>query len=452
MPTYIIKAKTPQGQIINTKMNDASRLSCVRKLKRNGMIPISVVQGFTLNITKTPQDAKNRKNIKNQEKQRLEIISAQIQPKKKTKTPFVEKIDQFLRSTEKISSRDIRVFTQNFYLLKKASFNNIHALQTVIETTENPKFKVILEDILAGVESGEFMYSTMEYYSSVFPYIYINMIKVGELSGSLEQSLQQAVTYLDSSDALTKKVKKIVLPNVAMFVGILIMLVVAVIVGVPLLQGIFDQIGSDEKLPDATLKFAAFVDKVRELWYIEIPVILGAFGLFWLWKKTPRGHYRWDYFKYTMPIFGKLIYSLDFTRLMRNVLLNLQNGMRIQDSLEVSKNVCKNTVMLSIIESSINNIFTGQSWIQPFEDSGLSSAMATEMLKIGMQTDLAEMIDKLLEYMQSDIDNTLEKIVKVLPEVSYAIVGVVLIFFVVVVLVPCINVYMGGFMFSAYGV
>ena len=314
MPTYIIKAKTPQGQIINTKMNDASRLSCVRKLKRNGMIPISVVQGFTLNITKTPQDAKNRKNIKNQEKQRLEIISAQIQPKKKTKTPFVEKIDQFLRSTEKISSRDIRVFTQNFYLLKKASFNNIHALQTVIETTENPKFKVILEDILAGVESGEFMYSTMEYYSSVFPYIYINMIKVGELSGSLEQSLQQAVTYLDSSDALTKKVKKIVLPNVAMFVGILIMLVVAVIVGVPLLQGIFDQIGSDEKLPDATLKFAAFVDKVRELWYIEIPVILGAFGLFWLWKKTPRGHYRWDYFKYTMPIFGKLIYSLDFTR------------------------------------------------------------------------------------------------------------------------------------------
>ena len=136
---------------------------------------------------------------------------------------------------------------------------------------------------------------------------------------------------------------------------------------------------------------------------------------------------------------------------MSNVLLNLQNGMRIQDRLEVSKNVCKNTVMLSIIESSINNIFTGQSWIQPFEDSGLSSAMATEMLKIGMQTDLAEMIDKLLEYMQSDIDNTLEKIVKVLPEVSYAIVGVVLIFFVVVVLVPCINVYMGGFMFSAYG-
>lgn len=151
-----------------------------------------------------------------------------------------------------------------------------------------------------------------------------------------------------------------------------------------------------------------------------------------------------------MPIFGKLIYSLDFTRLMRSVYLNLQNGMRIQDSLEVSKNVVKNNVMLSVIETSINNIFIGQSWIDPFEKTRLSSAMTTEMLKIGMQTDLTEMIAKLLEYMDQDIDNTMEKIIKILPEVSYAVVGVVLIFFVVVVLVPCIQVYMGGFLFEAY--
>ncbi len=450
MPTFRIKAKTPQGKVVVTKVNDASKSSCVRKLKRNGLTPISVTQILSLNITRNPARMK-RKNTKAEEEERIELINSKIGPKRHVEQPFIEKLNQFLRSTEKITSRDIRVFTQNFYLLKKANFNNIHALQTVIETTENPKFKYILEDILAGVESGEFMYTTMEYYSTVFPYIYINMIKVGELSGSLDQSLEQAVTYLDGNDALTKKLKKILLPNLAMFIGIMVMLVVAVIVGVPLLQGLFDSIGSDEELPEITLKFADFVTWVRVHWYIEVPIIAGAFSAFWLWKKTPRGHYKWDHFKYTMPIFGKLIYSLDFTRLMRNILLNLQNGMRIQDSMEVSKNVVKNTVMLSIIETSINNIFTGQSWITPFEDSGLTSAMATEMLKIGMQTDLAEMIAKLLEYMQADIDNTLEKIVKVLPEVSYAVVGVVLIFFVLVVLVPCINVYMGGFMFSAYG-
>ena len=76
--------------------------------------------------------------------------------------------------------------------------------------------------------------------------------------------------------------------------------------------------------------------------------------------------------------------------------------------------------------------------------------MITEMLKIGMQTDLTEMMEKLVEYMQIDINITLEKIMKTLPQVMYAIVGVVLIFFVIVVVVPMIEVYMGNFLFDAY--
>ena len=78
----------------------------------------------------------------------------------------------------------------NFYLLKKANFNNIHALSTIIETTENDSFKAIIEDILLGVEAGENMYTTMEYYAGVFPPIYINMIKVGELSRFINKGLR----------------------------------------------------------------------------------------------------------------------------------------------------------------------------------------------------------------------------------------------------------------------
>ena len=151
-----------------------------------------------------------------------------------------------------------------------------------------------------------------------------------------------------------------------------------------------------------------------------------------------------------MPIFGKLNYTMDYSRLMRAMLLNLENGMRIQEALEVSKNVIKNYVMRSLIETSINNILIGASWIEPFEKSGLCKPMIIEMLKIGMRTDLAEMMEKLVEYMQIDIDDILNKIMKTLPQVVYVIVGIVLIFFVIVVLVPCIQVYMGNFLFSAY--
>lgn len=448
MPTYIYKAITPQGQIVRARMDDASRVSCIRKLKRNGFYPISVNQTIRSNNI---QKNKKRRNIKSPKNEMRKMATASVQPKKQKKQSFMEKIDRALVSTEKITFRDIRVFSQNFYLLKKAQFNNIHALSTVIETTENPKFRAVLDDILSGVESGEFMYTTMEYYDNVFPYIYINMIKVGELSGSLENSLQQGVKYLEDTERLKKKIRKILLPNILMFFGILIMLFVATIIGVPMLQGIFDSIGTEDQLPAITLWFAGVVDKLIAYWYIPTGIFVGITALIFTYINTPKGRYNFDYFKYTMPIFGKLIYLLDFSRLMKAVLLNLQNGMRIQDSLDVSKNVIKNTVMLSMIETAINNIFVGQSWIEPFENARLSTAMTTEMLRIGMQTDLAEMIDKLIEYMEQDIDNTLEKIVKVLPEISYLIVGIVLIFFVIVVLVPCIQVYMGGFLFSAYG-
>ena len=368
MPTFVYKAITPQGQVVKSKMDDASKLSCVKRLKRNGLTPISISQ--TITITRGKKD-KYAGKTKKQFKPNFEATAVVGAKRGKKKRTFIEKIDKALASTEKITYRDIKIFSQNFYLLKKANFNNIHALSTVIETTENPKLKVILEDVLAGVESGEFMYTTMEYYDNIFPYIYINMVKVGELSGSLERSLQQGVKYLEDTDAVTKKLKRILLPNIAMFIGIIVMLFVAVIFGLPMLEGVFDKLGAEAQLPALTLWFADVVDVFLQFWYIPVGIIALIGLVFFLYIKTPRGRYNFDYFKYTMPIFGKLIYSLDFSRLMKATLLNLQNGMRIQDSLEVSKNVVKNTVMLSMIETSINKILDGQSFIEPFEHKKL---------------------------------------------------------------------------------
>ena len=195
-----------------------------------------------------------------------------------------------------------------------------------------------------------------------------------------------------------------------------------------------------------------FLDNFMLYWYVPVGIIAIIILSIVGYINTPKGKYNWHYFKYKAPIFGKLIFSIDFSRLMRAMLLNLQNGMRIQDALEVSKSVIKNYVMLSIVETSINNILIGGSWIEPFENSGLCSSMETEMLKIGMQTDLAEMMEKLLDYMDVDINNSLQRIMKVLPEISYLFVGILLIFLVIVVLVPCIQLYMGNWLIDAMGV
>ena len=443
MPEYVYKAVTSKGQIVRNRVEDVNRNTLVKKLKNNNLLPISITQvGYRSRKTKV-----NKRNMMDIDDIMKQANSANIlQGRTSLKPTFKERVNIALAREEKITNRDLIIFTQNFYLLKRANFNNIHALSTIIDSTENLSLRGILEDILAGVEAGEYMYTTMEYYSKVFPYIYINMIKVGELSGSLTKSLEQGIKYLEDSDKTGKKLRSILIPNLLQFFALIAILVFGVVYIIPLIQDAFAEVGSSTQLPAITLWFVDFCNQVAKYWYIPTLIIAAIVGSIFAYVNSPKGKYNFHYFKYKMPIFGKLIFAMDFSRLMKAMLLNLENGMRIQDALEVSKSVVKNYVLLSIIETAINNILIGTSWIEPFENSGLCSAMQTEMLKIGMQTDLTEMMRKLVEYMDMDIDNILQKIMQVLPQIVYVIIGLLLIFLVLVIIVPCVQLYMGGWL------
>lgn len=455
MPAFQYKAiNNKTRQITKNTVNGITKEELYKMLKKNGLTPIDIQQALEVTAgSKTPvkRHRSSEEILKDLSPEQVKLIyksNDNTHKADRNMTAQSKRIAKNKGRGKKITTRDIIIFTQNFLLLKKADFNNIHALETVISTTENANFKSILEDILAGIESGENMYTTMEYYSSIFPVIYVNMIKVGELSGSLVNALEQAMDYLENADALTKKVKKIVMPNVIQFVGMLALLLIGTIFVIPSIQDVFDSMGSKDSLPWITKWFADFLKSASHWWFYPVILIAVVVAVVIAYIRTPQGRYKWHLFKYKAPIFGPLIYAVDFSRVMKSVSLNIKNGMRVQQALEVSKNVAKNNVMLSILESAINNCFIGKSWVEPFEESGFGSSMSTEMLKVGMQTDLPMMMDKMLEFVEADIDVILQRIMKVLPEVSYILVGTVLIFFVVVVLVPCIQLYMGGFMFS----
>jgi len=447
MPVYKYRAATKGGDVVEYRTEAPNRFALLNKLKNNDLLPISIT---SINVKSGKKVNKQKRNLETSSSVLKQVRAQQIEKNMNKKEGTFSRITNTIQKNKTVKKRDIVVFTQNFYLLKKSNFNNIHALSTVIETIENPTLKVIVEDILLGVEAGENMYTTMEYYSSVFPPIYINMIKVGELSGSLTNSLEQAVKYLEDTEAMNKKIRGILIPNLLQFVLLLVLAVGGTMLGVPMIQGVFDQFDSSAELPALTIWFANFLDQVMKFWYIPAIIIGAIVAAILAYIRTPKGRYNFHYFKYKMPVFGKLIYAIDFSRLIQSVLLNLRNGLRIQEALETSRNISNNLVMLSLIETAINNLIIGQSWIEPFEQSGLSTPMITEMMKIGMQTDLVEMMEKLNDYMQIDIDNIIQKVIKVLPQIVYAFVGVVLIFVVVVVLVPMIEVYMGGWMLEKY--
>ena len=335
MPTYQYKAMTKNGRVVKNTISGMTKAELVKKLKKNDLVPIDIQQAVNFG-TKDKYKARNHKDaeavLKDMSPAQIDLLYNNRNKKEKVST--YQSFKSKYLSTQKITKRDVMVFTQSFLLLKKADFNNIHALQTVIQSTENPSLRGVLEDILSGVEGGDYMYTTMEYYENVFPVIYTNMIKVGELSGSLVKSLEQALAYLDSNDALIRKVKKIIIPNLIQFVGMILLLIIGTLYAIPSIQEVFDAVGSQEELPALTMWFSNFLDKALIWWYVPVGIILAVIVAIVVYVHTPVGKYKYHYFKYTMPIFGPLIYALDFSRVMKAVTLNIKNGMRIQQALE----------------------------------------------------------------------------------------------------------------------
>lgn len=434
MTTFICKVITPQGQVVKIKMQEKDKISCLKRLKKNGMTPISI-EPSRLNIFKSKKD-----------KVKTKKVTATIHSSKKRRLT-IDKDILTKDINQKVSLKEIKEFTVDFYTLKKTNFTDEHALKTLINKTENEFFRKILINILDGIKKGKYIYKTMKEYQDVFPIIYINLIKTGELTNSFEVSLEYAITYLENEEKLINKVKKVLMPNVIAFLGIMIMLIFAVLIVIPNLQNIFRTYGINVYLPKFILFFSRLFRFLVRYWYIWAVAIFIAAIWFKKYISDEKGKNKVDYYKYNNFIFGKLFFLLDFSRIVRSIYLNLRNKMRLEDALEISKQVTKNTYMMGLIEKSINNVYVGKSWFDSFDDEKMLNPIILELLKKGSKARSVHTLDTAIEYIDKEIEKEISRTLRILPEISYILVGIALFAFIVTILVPCMQIYLGGLLF-----
>lgn len=424
MKCFICKVMTPQGQIIKIKVNEEDKIACLKKLKRNGMTPIEVKPSLIV-----PPKVSRK-------------ISASIAAKKKE-----EKVIKLSNEVVKsISPEDIKEFTKEFLFLRQSKFTNTHALKTIISNTQNQNFKNILKEILKNSEKNTFMYKTMENYSQIFPLIYTNLIKNGELTGLLDEGLKNAIAYLDNEEKITNVLQEKVFPNILItFITILIMFL-SVVFGIPLMQKLLFNINVALELPLITRIVISVCNLIVYRWYIFAILIFTGITAVVFWFKTPEGKLKLDKFKYKNKLFGKILYLLDFSRVTRCLVINIKNKMRMQDSLEVCKSVVKNTYMLNTIEKSINGIFKGDLWIEAFTQDKILNPIVIEMIKKDPGLKATDLIANTINYLEHEINKELEKLIVKLTEISYIIIGVLFLIYTGMVLLPCVSVYLSSFL------
>ena len=426
MANFICKVLTPQGQIVKIKVNEKDKISCLKKLKRNGMVPIDVKKSFSI----FKKDKKRNLNSK--------ILST---TSKKNKKQYEIPI------SNKVSLSEVKEFTKTLYLLKKSNFTNSHALITIINNTDNVVFKKCLRDILKSIEEGKYMYKVMKEYKNVFPLIYVNFIKTGELTDNFEDSLKYAITYLEDEEKIRSKITNILVPNIFMFFGIIIVIAVAILIGVPNLQNLLLESGSKTALPKVTVIVSKILIVLIKTWYIWVISIVIGVSILIKFSSTKDGKYRLDKFLYSNGLVGKIHYLLDFTRIIRSIYLNLKNKMRIEDALEISKNVTKNSYMHNTIEKSISNLYVGKSWLEPFEEEKILSTVTTELLKKGFSIKSEQTIQSTINYLDKKLEEEIEIFLKKILEISYIIVGLTLLVFVLIVFIPYLQILLSQLLF-----
>lgn len=443
MPEFTYKGMLKNGRNIRGLMTAKNRRDAIKKLKTSRIQPIRINAKKETTLSKANIDAR-----------RLEMIQEGVEKSKgkkkkiKTKRSFKEVLFSDMSFT--ISSKDILTFTNSLYILKKAKFNNIDAFESMYETIENPKLKDVIDDILVGIEAGYSINQVMSQHPKVFPPIYVNFVKVGEESGSLDKALLYARDYMESNIKLKKQIKGILLPKVIFFVIVLALTMIALLFGTPLIQNVYDMFGSTKQLPAATQVAISVSEWIIQYWYIFAMAILGIIAIYIAYVKTPLGRYNVDKLKIKFPIFGKLVLNIIVDKFFQAMLLNLKNGLRIQEALDVSKSVTDNYYFLSLIEIGKNNLLSGGSWLEPFESEKALPPIVIQMVNTGMKTDLSEMMEKVAEYIKQEIDETIAKTVKALPEIMYIFIGIILVIFMITVMVPLVDVYMGTFLLEMY--
>lgn len=267
MPNYKYRVIFEDGKIGRGKITAQTRAQAIDMLKKNNIQPIMVERMHEakqkkfkrLDYAKLAREAA-KSSTKNKKKGNLDYLNIKGMKSQQIDLSFLFKI----------KAKDIITFSNNFYILKKAKFTNSQALKSIYDGLENKALKDIVEEILIGVEAGEKIYSVMANYPQAFPPMYVNFVRVGEESGTLDTALLYARDYVESSVKLKKKVKGAIIPRVLQFFGIIIAMFAALIIGVPMLEDVYKMFDSDQEIPWATQVGLDLAKWFVANWYIVV--------------------------------------------------------------------------------------------------------------------------------------------------------------------------------------
>lgn len=343
-----------------------------------------------------------------------------------------------LPSFSRVSGLDLALLTRQAATLIGAGIPLVDSLGALTEQSEHPRLKSVMGQVRDSVNEGESFADALSQ-SSVFPDLYVSMVRAGEAGGALEQVLDRLADYLENQVRLRNKVSSILIYPTVMFcfaMGVVAMLVTVVLPQITELLSSMNQ-----ELPWYTAMIIDGSNFARAYWW-AILIALGATiaGVRAI-IATESGRARYDRLILKTPVVGRVARLLGIARFTRTLSTLLAGGLPIVRALDTAKHVTANTVLGAVIDTAIESIKGGASLARPLRVSGEFPPLVTHMIEVGEKSgELEKMLGKVADTYEEQVETSITQLTALLePFLILVMVGIVMVI-ILATLVPLLQV------------
>jgi len=339
---------------------------------------------------------------------------------------------------DRVSPKEVVLFSRQLSTLINAKVPIVQALTILVAQVSSDKLKATIGEISQRVESGDSLSSALARYPKIFSALYVNLVRAGELSGTMDESLSYLADQLEKDyDLRSKVVGAMTYPLFILFalvvVGFLMFLFV-----LPPLVGVLQE--SAVELPFTTKILISVTALLQNFWWLILMVLVGGiFGLRF-YSQTAAGQYVLDLAKIKAPIIGPLFRKVYMARFARNLSTLIAGGIPIVKALESVADIVGNVIYRDIILESANQVRNGKSIASALVMHKEFPDIVGQMIQIGESTGrLHEIMGKLAIFYEKEVDAVLKILTTLLEPIIMMLLGLAVAVMVAGILLPIYN-------------
>jgi type IV pilus assembly protein PilC len=259
---------------------------------------------------------------------------------------------------EGVSSKDIVLFTRELAIMIESNVPPAKSLDALAEQTRNKTFKEKILKVASDIREGLTLSKALSRHPKIFSSFYVNMVKSGEISGTLPNVLNKVAAHLENEYAIRSKTIGAMIYPIVVLVIFAVIFVVVVVCIIPGMVEVLEDSGSE--LPLVTQIVIGVSDFFVNFWWVILIGVIGiiSFGAYYL--KTKEGKDLLDRFLVDVPIFGPFQRNVYMNRFAENLSTLISSGKNITEALEVTGELIGNNVYKDIILETRDKVIKGE--------------------------------------------------------------------------------------------